>query len=229
VVRNNIFDRNSTTDSGGGLSVGIAGTSSPVEIVHNTVFGNLAGQGGQTSNIFGGGVTLDDGAVVVFRNNLIVDNDVTANGQGGGTYFFSGGLQTTTYENNDYDANIPDDCAGLPGSKCSNGQFFVTPLFLDPAARNYRPRSDSPILDLGTSAGAPAQDFSSFPRNVDSDLDGTAAPDIGAFENQGEITRLLFTDPSTLSVGSQHQRCRPVRTVPGRSHRPRRRGLRATA
>ena len=168
-----------------------------MEIVHNTIVGNLAGQGGATSNIFGGGILLEDGAEVILRNNLIVNNDATVIGQGGGAYFFSGGLQTTTYENNNFNANIPDDCAGLTGPKCSNGQFFLAPLFFDMAAGNYRSRSDSPILELGTPTGAPAQDMARFPRIVDSDLDGTAAPDIGAFENQGEITRLVFQDTVT--------------------------------
>lgn len=199
IIENNIIENNSTTDSGGGVSLGVAGVTTPVSIVHNTIIGNLAGQGGATSSIFGGGILLEVDSSATIRNNLIVDNDATAAGQGGGIHFFSNGLQGMTYENNDFDANIPDDCAGLPGSKCSTGQFFLAPLFLNPSGGNYRPRSDSPILELGTVTGAPALDADGQARSADGDLDGIAAPDPGAFENQRETTRLSFQDSISLT------------------------------
>jgi hypothetical protein len=34
---------------------------------------------------------------------------------------------------------------------------------------------------------------------VDGDLDAVNGPDVGAYENQGELTRLRWDDPSTLS------------------------------
>ncbi len=199
VIENNVIADNSTTDSGGGVSLGVAGVTTPVAIVHNTIAGNLAGQGGATASIFGGGILLELDSSATIRNNLIVGNDATATGQGGGIHFFANGLQGMIYENNDFNANVPDDCAGLPGSKCSTGQFFLAALFLDPAAGNYRPRSDSPVLDLGSTSGAPALDADGRSRSADGDLDGIAAPDPGAFENQRETTRLLFQDIVSLT------------------------------
>ena len=199
VIENNVIADNSTTDSGGGVSLGVAGVTTPVAIVHNTIIGNLAGQGGATSSIFGGGILLDVDSSAIIRNNLIVDNDATGTGQGGGIHFFANGLQGMVYENNDFAANIPDDCNGLPGAKCSTGQFFLAPLFLNPATGNYRPRSDSPILELGTATGVPVLDADGRARSADGDLDGTAAPDPGAFENQRESTRLMFQDSASLT------------------------------
>jgi hypothetical protein len=196
-ITNNVIASNFTSDSGAGISIGLAGTSTPVQIVNNTIVDNQAGVSGPVDFSYGGGVLVDDGAEIVLRNNIIAGNSVTA--EGGGIYFFAGGLQGITYELNDFDDNTPDHCAGLPANKCDGGQLFLPPLYLDPESGNYRPRSDSPILDQGTDSGIPAVDADSHPRSVDSDLDGSAEPDIGAHENQGEITRLRFDDHATLA------------------------------
>lgn len=195
-ITDNVLSGNVSTDSGGAISVGIAGLLNPVEIAHNTFVGNAAGQAGQTAS-FGGALLIDVDAELVIRNNLFVDN--TAVTDGGGTYFFSNGLQGIVYENNVYDGNVPNDCAGLTGPRCSDNQLFVAPLFLDPANGDYRPRSDSPILDQGAPGGSSTADLDGRPRSADGDHDGTAAPDPGAHENQAETTRLRFTSATTLT------------------------------
>jgi hypothetical protein len=195
-ITDNVLSGNTSTDSGGAISVGVAGESTPVEIAHNTLVGNSAGQVGQAAS-FGGGLLIEADAVVTLRNNLFVDNSAATDG--GGTYFFSNGLQGITYETNVYSGNVPNDCAGLTGPKCSGGQLFVTPLFQGPTTGDYRPRSDSPILDQGSSGGSSTVDLDGRPRVADGDHDGTATPDPGAHENQGESTRLRFTSATTLS------------------------------
>lgn len=196
VITDNVIVGNHASDSGGGISVGLAGLTSPVEIAHNTIIANSAGEAGQTAAL-GGGILVDRDAVVTVRNNLVVSN--TAVNSGGGVYFGSGTLSGITYQTNDFNANAPNDCAGATGSRCTNGQFFFAPLFLDAATGDYRPRSDSPILDLGSAGGSSTTDFDGNPRSVDGDHDGSAVPDIGAHENRREVTRLRFDSKTALA------------------------------
>lgn len=197
VVTNNTIDGNRTTDSGGGISLGVTGAATPLDITNNTIVGNEAGSGAPNSFSYGGGILVADGAQGSIRNNLIVQD--VARFDGGGIQFFATGLQGITYTRNDFDGNAPDQCGGLPSSKCDGGQLFLAAFFQDQAAKLYRLRSDGPVIDQGTASGAPAVDADGRARNADGDLDGTAAPDVGAFENQREITRLRFDTHDALA------------------------------
>ncbi len=195
-ITNNLILDNEASDSGGGISVGLNDNADPVEIVNNTLVGNRAGLDGHTVATLGGGIVLDADFTGEVRNNALQGN--TAD-DGGGIIFLGGGLQGILYENNDFDGNTPNDCANLPGSKCSQDQFFLPPLFVDPAGGDYRLRFDSGLIDIGTGAGAPSVDLAGRARPVDGDLAGGATPDIGAWENQGEVTRLRFDSKTDLS------------------------------
>jgi hypothetical protein len=195
-ITNNVVADNRATAAGGGIYLGITGAGYSTTVTNNTIVGNRAGQDGSTILPEGGGIEVYDGFSGPIRNGLIADNQAD---QGGGIYFVGNGTQGIDFENNDFDANIPDDCLGLSGTKCVTGQFFLPALMQDPTGGNYRLRSDSSLIDLGTPTGAPAADRDGRARPADGDLDGTAAPDIGAFENQGEITRLRFDSKTLLS------------------------------
>jgi hypothetical protein len=193
-ITNNLIVDNVATDSGGAIS--LAGvTSSPVIITNNTIAGNRAGLPGSNGFSFGGGITVYADAETVIRNNAITGNSAAFNG--GGIYF-GNSTQDNTYEFNDFDGNLPNHCDGLPGNKCSDFQFFFAALYQDSAGGNYRLRSDSELIDRATGTGAPAEDRLGRARPADGDLDGSSAPDIGAFENQQEITRVRWDDPSSL-------------------------------
>lgn len=197
VVTNNTIRGNGATDSGGGISLGVTGAALPVDVTHNTIFGNEAGSGASNTFSYGGGILAGDGAEATLRNNLLVQN--VARFAGGGIHFFATGLQGFTYTLNDFDANVPEACGGLPASKCDGGQLFLPPGFEDAAATRFRLRSDSAVIDRGTSGGVPAVDADGRPRNVDGDLNGAAAPDVGAFENPREVTRLRFDSATALA------------------------------
>ncbi|HEX6850918.1 MAG TPA: right-handed parallel beta-helix repeat-containing protein [Candidatus Polarisedimenticolaceae bacterium] len=197
VVINNTIRDNVASDSGGGISLGVTGAAMPVDVTNNTIFGNEAGSGAANTFSYGGGILAADGAAATLRNNLFVQN--VARFAGGGIHFFATGLQGFTYTLNDFDGNLPDACGGLPSSKCDGGQLFLPAGFEDPAANRFRLRSDSALIDRGTGTGVPSVDADGRPRNVDGDLNGTAAPDVGAFENPRELTRLRFDGPDALA------------------------------
>ena len=196
-ITNNLIVDSEASQMGGGIYVGLAGTVTPVVITNNTILRSQAG--GTTPDItsYGGGISVFAGAKATIQNNIIANSVVQY--LGGGIYFFANNDSGINYDANDFDNNLPDNCAGLPSSKCNGGQFFHPPLFLDPLSDNYRLRSDSELIDLGLSCSQQCLDADGRPRTKDSNLDGVAAPDIGAFENQGELTRLRFDDKQTLS------------------------------
>ena len=193
VITNNVIANNLATDTGGGVYVSyMAGITVPVVIANNTFIGNQASAGVG----FGGGMSLYDDSFATIQNNVFIDN--LASGMGGGVYFYPSNDNNYDYDNNDYDVNTPTNCAGLPLSKCDGGQFFLPALFIDDTAGNYRLRSDSDLLDLGLTSAGGTLDADGRPRNIDSDLDGVSAPDVGAYENQGEITRLRWPAATQL-------------------------------
>jgi putative cofactor-binding repeat protein len=196
-VTNNLFVDNQASSAGGAISLrDAAGSPSPVVIANNTLVGNRAGREGPNPFSVGGGLSVDVDSLAVIRNNAVTDNSAAF--EGGGIYFFANNLNNVTYESNDFDANLPDDCAGVTESKCTGGQLFLPPLYLDPGRGLFDLRSDSELIDRGVASGAPADDIAGRPRPVDGELDGLSDADIGAYENQAEITRLRFDDDTTL-------------------------------
>ncbi len=196
VITNNLIANNLSTDTGGGIYIAYyAGRTDPVIVANNTFAGNRAGEAANSFS-FGGGMAVYDNSFAIIQNNIFSDN--FAGYTGGGIYFYPNNDNNYDYRQNDFSNNQPDDCAGLPEQKCSGAQLFLPPLYQDAGAGNYRLRSDSELIDAGLAGNEGSLDLDRRTRLKDSDLDGTAAPDLGAYENQGELTRLRFLDKSTL-------------------------------
>jgi hypothetical protein len=75
---------------------------------------------------------------------------------------------------------------GIPDPTGSTGNMSVDPEFKDDTGGDLSLRSSSPCIELGRQSTLSA-DVTGLPRSLDSNLDGAAAPDIGAFETSGEV------------------------------------------
>jgi hypothetical protein len=97
---------------------------------------------------------------------------------------FNGGAATITARHSDLPA-APDRALGGTGSlDLSEDNVSVDPRFVDPAG-DFHLAADSPLLDRGTATpagGLGATDLDGNARVADGDGDGSAAPDMGAFE-----------------------------------------------
>lgn len=68
----------------------------------------------------------------------------------------------------------------------SNGNFYASPQFFNPAQTDYRLHTASPAIDKGATSGTDPGEFdlAGYPRRADGNGDGTPVTDIGAYERQ---------------------------------------------
>jgi plastocyanin len=171
VVRGNQFISNSASNGGGiatlantlfdgnlarGAGSGIGATATPVEVVNNTIVGYLTG------------VNVNPGAAPTISNNLFY-SDTTA------IQIVTDGVVTPTLDYNGFWQNGADFDV-TTGTLTGTHNVFADPLFVNPAAGDYHLGPGSPLINQGTGAGAPVNDY-----------DGDARPtgggvDIGADE-----------------------------------------------
>jgi hypothetical protein len=95
--------------------------------------------------------------------------------------------------------------------------------FVDPAVDDYHLAADSPLRDAGDPApagGLATTDLGKNPRSVDGNGDGTAAPDIGAFEFQPPpAPPVTPTGPATPDAPVTPPDFAPVITTASLTHR----------
>ncbi|HKZ86738.1 MAG TPA: choice-of-anchor Q domain-containing protein [Anaerolineae bacterium] len=126
--------------------------NSAIQVVNNTIVGCFQG------------IYVPVGASPPISNNLFYSNTTAIAGEGTPLLDYNG------FWMNDTPFNVPT------GTLTGTHNVFSNPLFVDPAAGDYHLQIGSPMIDRGTSAGAPSTDY-----------DGQARPtgegvDIGADE-----------------------------------------------
>ena len=188
VITRNVIRDNTARDGGGGIDVYYAGPSTPGTccplLAQNTIVGNVVtGAAG-----LGGGILSSASEPRV--SSCIVDGNRAASG---------GGIFVERLGNHDqadvafgiFHANVPDDAASNASWRLPSSNRHVDPRLGQGEAIALWPRSDSPALDAAESGIAPSIDLAGRCASCDGDLDGVAAPDVGALEGRGEITGLV--------------------------------------
>jgi serine protease len=161
LIINNIFLRNPCR----AINMTLPEGNDP-EIANNTIVQNSVG------------VRVDarvSTSTQLYANNIIVANDV-----GLQVDFLIPGNEPTWMNNLVFNNTI--NYSGIADQTGLNGNISVDPQFV--STRNFQLQSTSPAIDAGTLSvpNLPPTDFAGNPRVVDGDGDGSALPDMGAFE-----------------------------------------------
>jgi parallel beta-helix repeat protein len=172
MVTNNLMIRN-IAGFGGAMWWLAPSGSSGLQIVNNTLVNNVGIRG---SAIFADGF----GETVFLTNNILSGSSATSIVECGD---FSGGSAPVTRFNDVINTGGGARYGGLCSDQTGiNGNVSVDPSFADPQSDDFHLRVDSPLVDTGTSEGAPTHDFDGDGRPADGNGDGVAAMDIGADE-----------------------------------------------
>ncbi|MGG7380880.1 choice-of-anchor Q domain-containing protein, partial [Escherichia coli] len=86
----------------------------------------------------------------------------------------------------------------------TDANIHDAPGFVHPASGDYHLTAASPLVDAGDPAVASQADFDGLMRSIDGNGDGTATPDIGAFEVPAKVIPPVAppVDPPTAPGGT---------------------------
>jgi parallel beta-helix repeat protein len=235
-ISGNVISDNQTSlvGSGGGISMV---NHSDALITNNVITGNRGRQGGGIYWLVPlgpPGPTIVNNTIV--NNGPIADNTaqagsaVFADGFDAATRLINNILSGSTSQavldcgtlndsnppiishNDVFNAGTGPDYGGgiCPDQTDVNGNISADPLLIDPAAGNFHLRGDSPAIDAGLNADAPATDIDGDARPLDGNGDGVPVVDIGADElSGGDTTPPTITctaTPATLSPANHRLR-----------------------
>ncbi len=169
---------------GTAASLGTLDNFAAAAFFNNTLYGTAGGAGGTTkpspwsdpgSPVETGpagaaiGLRLLEGAGVLGFNNALVGHGVAISITYGASVVL------------DYNA-FWDNGANHPGVSAGPHDLHAPPRFVDLSAGNVHLGFGSPLIDAGTNAGAPLEDFEGDLRPLDGNRDGIGTADIGADE-----------------------------------------------
>lgn len=176
LISNSLIVSNTAKEGGG-----IAGRSSSFELIHLTVAYNTVTGGGA-------GVSCIEICSPTLLNSIVSFN--TGSNSGGINIILPGVL---VFENNDVFQNLPTDYNGIVSQTGRKGNISVNPLFVNGTAvyedADFQLLPESPCVDGGqdVSKRSIPEDIHTVPRPFDGNQDGSAEPDMGAYEYEFDV------------------------------------------
>lgn len=214
-IERSTLSENAISTDGQGAGLFIDGGGGSVSIINSTIAGNTSGLG---SGIAFANATLSINGATITGNSTFADAaggtilDVSSAGFTVRNTILSGNIAAGQFRDlsASQQATGNNNLIGVGGpfvNGVSGNIVGVTNPRLVPLNDNGGPtqtfalQPDSPALDAGSPANAPAQDQRRQNRPSDADNNGVALPDIGAFETQ----RYLVTTVTSEGTGSLRQ------------------------
>ncbi len=210
VVRNSVIRGDGAIGTSNGVVAQAGGT---VELSSSLVvdngFGVVVLPGGAVTavnnTIAANGIGVDVEGTVTLTNNLITHNTFAG--------VRAGENASVTMSFNDVFSPVGQKYFGLADQTGVNGNVSVDPKYFNLANGEFQLRGGSPVIDAGTSNGAPLTDFAGKPRYDDPNVVNRGAGaqpfvDLGALERQQTATSdtdLAVTAVSGPAAGLQDQ------------------------